>query len=132
MLGSMAAVATDDSKDARAARLGQVDGLHNIRTNIALGIAASDRVDQDCILLAQLADLEPSCEDGIPSLIVRASRQLRHVIHRAVGFDATQLPEIVHGVTAIGGAAADPEQEQTALAGPQPIEPKRQHVYGTK
>src|SRR5262249_32600956 len=95
MLGRIAAVATNDSQDACAARLGQIDGVHDIRTDIALGIAAADRVDEDCISLAQLTDLEPSCEDRVPSLIVGASCQLRHVIHRAVGLGAAELAEIV-------------------------------------
>jgi hypothetical protein len=35
-------------------------------------------------------------------------------------------------VTAVGSAAADAEQEQTAFAAPQPIELKRQRVNGTE
>jgi len=132
MLGSMAAVATDDSEDARAARLRQIDGVHDVGTNVSLGITAADRVDEDCVPLAQLTDLEPSCEDSFPSLVVGTSRQLRHVIHRAIGLDAAQLAEIVHGVTAIGGAAADAEQKQPAFAATQLIELERQLFNGTK
>src|SRR5215510_6131605 len=94
MLGRVAAVATDNSEDACAACLGQIDGVHDVRTDIALSVAAADRVDQDCIPLVQLADLEPGCEDRVPSLIVGASCELRHVIHRAVGLDPAELAEI--------------------------------------
>jgi len=42
VLGRVAAVATDDSKDARTARLRQIDGVHDVGTDIALGVAAAD------------------------------------------------------------------------------------------
>ena len=62
----------------------------------------------------QPAALQPLDEHRLPSLVVRARGQLRHVVHRCVRLDARDLPEVVHRVRAVGGAAAHAEKEQPA------------------
>ena len=65
---------------------------------------------------AQPAALQPGDEHRLPALVVGARRQLRHVVGRRVGLEAGELAEVVDGVRAVAGAAADAEEEQPAAA----------------
>ena len=107
---------------------GQIDRLDDVGADIALQVAAADRIDQDRVLVAEAAHLEPGREDGVPTLVIGARGQLGHVVDRAVGLDPAQLSEIIDGMAAIAGAAADADQEQAALAFPQPVELGRQRL----
>ena len=51
-----------------------------------------------------------------PALVVGARGQLGDVVGRRVALDAGDLAEIVDGVRAVAGAAADAEEEQPAAA----------------
>jgi len=124
--GSIAAISTYDPEHFRRTRLGEIDRLDDIRTDIALGIAATDGIDQDRVLLIELADFEPPREHRIPAFVIGTGGEFRDVIDRAVGLDSAKLAEIVDGVTAIGRAAADADQEQAPLALAQPVELGRQ------
>ena len=72
--------------------------------------------------MSAAAHLEPGREDGVPALVIGARGQLGHVVDRAIGLDPAQLSEIVDGMAAIAGTAANADQEQAALARPQPLE----------
>src|SRR6185437_13841861 len=52
--------------------------------------------------------------DGVPAFIVGSRRELRDVVDRRIGLDAAELAEVVDGMTAIPGAAADAQQEQAS------------------
>jgi hypothetical protein len=66
-LGSIAAISTYDPEHFRRTRLGEIDRLDDIRTDIALGIAAADGIDQDRVFLVELADFKPTRERRYPS-----------------------------------------------------------------
>ena len=71
--GSIAAVATHDPEHFRRTGLGEIDRLDDIRADIALGIAATDGIDQDRVFLVELADFKPPAKTvSQPSSLVRA------------------------------------------------------------
>src|SRR5262245_5073301 len=73
VLSGVSAVPAHDPEHLCRTRLGQIDRMDNIGTDLALGIAAADRIDQDCILIAEMTGVEPCCKDRIPSSsLVRA------------------------------------------------------------
>ena len=84
-------------------------------------VAAADRIDQDRVLVVELAGLEPGRKYGVPSLVVGARGELRDVVDRAIGLDPAELAKVVDRMAAIGRAAADADQEQASLALPQAI-----------
>jgi hypothetical protein len=120
MPGGMAAVPAHDAEHFGRPRLGQIDRLDDVGADIALGIAAADRVDQDGVLVVEAADLEPRRKDRVPALVIGARGELRDVVYRAVGFYSAQLAKIIDGMTAIARAAADADQKQPPPAVPLP------------
>ena len=128
MLGGVSAVPAHDPEHLCRTRLGQIDRLDDIGTDLALGIAAADRIDQDRILIAEVTGVEPCCKHRIPSLVIGACGELRDVVDGAVGFDPAELAKVIDGVAAIGRAAADADQEQPPPAVPQPVELGRQSL----
>src|SRR5215467_752494 len=121
VLGGIPVVPADNPKHFCRARLRQVDCLYDVGTDLTLGVAAADRIDEERILLAELTRIEPCCKDGIPSLIVGAGGELGDVIDGAIGFYSAQFAKIVHSVAAIGRAATNANQEKASLALSQPI-----------
>ena len=59
VLGGISAVATHDAEHFCRARFGQIDGLNDVGADLALGITAADGIDQDCVLVAEMTDVEP-------------------------------------------------------------------------
>jgi hypothetical protein len=82
VLGGVAAISTYDPEHFGRARLGEIDRLDDIRTDIALGIAAADGIDQDRVFLVELADLKPSRKDGVPAFVVGTGGELRNIVNR--------------------------------------------------
>ena len=122
VLGGISAVATHDAEHFCRARSGQIDCVNDVGADFALGITAADGIDQDCVLVAEMTGVEPPCKDRIPSLVVGAGGKLRDVVDRAIGLDAAELSKVVDGVAAVGGAAADADQEQASFTISQPVE----------
>ena len=112
------AVAADDPEDRAADASCELERLHQILADVALGAAAADREHEHGVLAAQTAFEQPRGEHRVPAFVVRARRQLRHVVGRRVGFEPRELAKIVDGVRGVRGAAADAEQEQPAAARP--------------
>ena len=122
VLGGIAAISTYDPEHFRRTRLGEIDRLDDIRTDIALGIAATDGIDQDRVFLVELADFKPPRKDGVPALVVGTGGEFRNIVDRAIGLDPAELAKVVDGVAAVGRAAADADQEQASFAISQPVE----------
>ena len=100
---------------------------HQVRADVPLETSPADREHEQHVLRLQATALEPRREGMLPSLIVRAGRQFRHVVDRGIRLNAGNFPEIVHGMRAIGGAAAHAEKKQPAAAGPQ-VSQQRYHL----
>src|SRR6516165_10457001 len=132
VLGGISAVPAYDPEHLCRTRLGEIDRLDDVGADVALGVAAADRIDQNCILVAEMTGVEPCCKDRIPPLVIGACGELRDVVNRAVGFDPAELAKVIDGVAAIGGAAADTDQEQPAFAVPQLVELGRQGLDRSK
>ena len=84
MLGGVAAISTHDPEHFRRTGLGEIDRLDDIRADIALGIAATDGIDQDRVFLVELADFKPPRKDGVPALVVGTGGEFRNIINRAI------------------------------------------------
>ena len=61
---------------------------------------------------------EPGDEglDRVPTFVVGPGGQLGDIVGRGIGLDAGNLAKVVHGVGAVGRAAADAEEEKSAVA----------------
>src|SRR5262249_59257825 len=90
--------------------------------DLALGIPAANGVDQHCVLISELAGVEPGGKHGVPSLVIGAGGEFGDVIDGAVGFDSAELAKIIDGVAAVSRAAADADQEQPTPALAQPVQ----------
>src|SRR5690242_10038671 len=97
---SMAGRPPDDAEYLGAALLGEIDRLHQVDADIARGIAAAHGKDHQRVLGPEATDIKPAGEDRVPPLIIGASGELRDVVDRRVGLDATELAKIVDGVAA--------------------------------
>ena len=111
-LSGIAAVAPHNAEYAKSAPLRLVQGKHDIWTDIPHRVTASDRENKDGVAIAGAAGLEPFGENRLPALIVGACSELRHVVDWGICLDPTQLAEIIHGMAAVGRAAADPKEKQ--------------------
>src|SRR5207248_11355976 len=100
-----------------------------VDADVALGVAAADREDQQRIIGAESADLEPAGKHRVPPLVIRARGQLGNVVDSRIGLDVAELAEVVDRVAAIAGAAADAEQEKAPAPLAQRCELIRQAVY---
>src|SRR5258707_13727370 len=72
VLGGISAVPADDPKHFCRAHFGQIDCLDDVGTDLALGVTAADRIDEERILLADLARIDPCCKNGMPSSVAGA------------------------------------------------------------
>src|SRR5262249_6828000 len=97
-LSSIAAVASDDPGDTGADSFGVLNGGDQVRTDLFFQIAAAHGEDQQGIGIAKAADAQPVLEDAGPAFVVGAGGQFCDVVGRRVGFESTDLPEIVHGM----------------------------------
>ena len=71
VLGGVAAISTHDPEHFRRTGLGKIDRLDDIRADIALGIAATDGIDQS-FSLSWLISSHPAKTVSQPSSLVRA------------------------------------------------------------
>ena len=76
----------------------------------------------DVALVVELADFKPPRKHGVPALVVGTGGELRNIVNRAIGLDPAEFSKVVDGVAAVGGAAADAEQEQASFTISQPVE----------
>ena len=76
----------------------------------------------DVASVVELADFKPPRKHGVPALVVGTGGELRNIVNRAIGLDPAELAKVVDGMTAVGRAAADADQEQASFAIPQPVE----------
>src|SRR5262249_56371962 len=56
VLGGISAVRAHDAEYLCRTRLGEIDRLDDVGADVALGVAAADRIDQNCILVAEMTD----------------------------------------------------------------------------
>ena len=109
--GGIAAVAADDANDLGPHLPGIIERRYQVGADIFLGAAAANRKNTQHVARLEPADFEPLHKDGCPAFVVGARGQLGDVIGRRVGLDAGQLPKIIDGVRAVGGAAADAQEK---------------------
>ncbi len=113
----VSAIAPDDAHDAGPDLSGEIDREDEVHADVFLAAAPANRQHEQHVLGLQPASLQPVHEDALPPFVVGPGGQLRDVVHRRVRLDAGDLPEIVHGVRTVRGAAADTKEEQPAAAG---------------
>lgn len=112
------AISTDDADDLASNLSGELQGRHQVRADLFFEIAAPDGKDENCVAVVELADTKPTLEDSGPTLVVGASSQFGNVIGGGVGLDAGDFAEVVDDARGVRGAAADSEDEETALMAP--------------
>lgn len=66
----MAAVTTNNSEDARARRLGEIECRDEIWAHVSLEAASSHGEHQDCVAGLKTADTQPCFENGRPAFVV--------------------------------------------------------------
>src|SRR5438105_14203509 len=101
----MPARPADDAEDLCAPLFGEIDGTHQVDADIALGVAAANREDQQRIRGAESTDLETAGKDRFPPLVIRARRELADVVDRRIERDIAELGKTVVTVAAVAGAA---------------------------
>ena len=110
-LCGVAAVAAHDSENGRSGLFRILQRKHKIRAHVALKVPAANGKYQYAIFRVQTAAFEPCGENGIPPFVIRARRQLRHVIGRGIGFEAAKLAEIVDCVAAFPALPPTPRMK---------------------
>ena len=116
-LGGVAAVLADEADDTGADLLCVLKGGDEVGGDVLLEVAAADGEDEEGVVLAQARAAEPFDEDACPALVVGAGGEFGDIVGGGVALDPTDLPEVIDGMGGIGGAAADPEDEEAAAAG---------------
>ena len=92
------AVAADDADDGRAYCFRVIQCRNNIPTDITLDTPAADRKHQNRIAFVEPADLQPIHEDRLPALVIGPRGQFRNIVGGSIGFDSSELSEVVHGM----------------------------------
>ena len=105
--GGMAAISADDSQNRRADGAREFQSRDDIRADVPLQIATTDRKYKNGIVLAQTAALQPTGEGLRPAFVVRPGGQLRDVVRRRVSFKPGDFSEIVDRMRSVCGAAAE-------------------------
>src|SRR5262249_21771691 len=114
--GRVPTVAADDATDASPNALGELHRLDEVRTDVALQVAAADGQHKDHVAGVEATALEPVDEDAFPALVIGPRRQLGDVVGGTVRLDLGDFAEVVDGVGGVGGAASDAQEEQTPAA----------------
>src|SRR5271165_7126804 len=122
MARGMSAGAADNAENLGASLLGEIDGAHQVDADVALSITAANRKDQQRIISAESADLEPAGKHSVPPLVIGARGQLGDIVDGRIGLDVAELAEIVDCMAAIAGTAPNAEQKQPSAAVAQPCE----------
>jgi len=60
----------DDAKNSGAPLASHIDRADQVDADLTVGIAAADRKDQQGVVGAEPADLEPAGEDRLPALVI--------------------------------------------------------------
>src|SRR3954469_17937705 len=95
-----AAVASDDTNDHGSDLARVLERLDQVGTDVRLAIAAAHRQDEYDISLSKPAAFQRRGKYRAPAVIVRACRQLGHVISGRIRLESGQLAKVVDRVRA--------------------------------
>jgi hypothetical protein len=112
-LRRIAAIAADDTRDGRSNGLGVLQGLDEIRANILLEISTAHRTRMASLAFSRLVFSHSTKIVAQPSSLVRAVSS--ETLSVGIRFDSDDFPEIVDGMRAIAGTAADAEKKIARL-----------------
>ena len=116
--GCMAAIVADDPDNPGSASPSRIDRPDQVLGNCPVQAAAADRQDEQSVLGAELADLEPFRNRRCPAIVIRSCRELRNVIGRRIRFNAADFPKVVYCMAGVGRASAHPENEKPVAGVP--------------
>src|SRR5262249_48909654 len=94
-----------------------LQGRNQIRTDVFLQAASTDREDQDGVFFAHSAATKPLHKNGGPAIVIGPGGQLRDVVSRSISFEAGQFAKIVDGMRGIRRAASDSQDKQPTALG---------------
>ena len=96
--GSITPVAADNTHDAGADLLGQLNGANQIRADVLFQVAAADGEYEQAILSVEARAFEPLAQDGSPTFVVGARGEFAHIVGGRISFEAADFSEIIYGV----------------------------------
>ena len=108
------AIAADDAENRGANRSRVLERVHQSVADVPFTAAAPNGKHEHAIVCAEAAFSQPGGEHRVPPFVVRASRQLGHVIGRRVRFEPRELAEIIDRVRRVAGTPAQAHEEQAA------------------
>src|SRR4030067_3143482 len=116
--GRETSVSSDNAEDFRLHLLGIFHGAYEVRTNILFEVPTAHGKNKNAIVSIQPALSQPVNKDSLPAIIVYPGGEFGNIVHRSIGLDSADLPEIIDGMGGIGRPAADSQEKNPPLFAP--------------
>src|SRR5579859_984789 len=118
LFGRVTAVPSDYANDGSTNSFGELNGADQVRADIFFQIAATYGKNQQAILGVQATAFEPLGKNRCPAFVIGSCGQFGNVVRGRVRLETTDFAEIIHGMTRVARAAANPKDEQPPAALP--------------